>query len=260
MYHTQEVTQMFSSRVGSFKEDPQQNDTPSWIQMRFGEISIGSHFVYNGERLVKTGSFHAESATPHGKNDYMFGKGDLVKSILPDTFVSSVCDSGLNSQYDGPWWTPAGLMGEVVENQTLSEDVCLDERSWDGLECVINTYDKLCIAYKSYSEKLKHIIVDVSIETEDGSVHWIYKDKQIPTTSSKFGFSEMWVIPLPNLRLSLEWLKLESVVMTSCSISISSSEVILYSDQMTQSFWRSIQPGDNCYITFPPAMRQFPIT
>lgn len=49
--------------------------------IRFGELGVGSKFVYGGCWLVKTGDYAAESDRRRGKTSYLFFKKDVVKGI-----------------------------------------------------------------------------------------------------------------------------------------------------------------------------------
>lgn len=49
--------------------------------IRFGELGVGSKFVYGGCWLVKTGDYAAESDCRRGKTSYLFFKKDVVRGI-----------------------------------------------------------------------------------------------------------------------------------------------------------------------------------
>lgn len=80
MYHTKEVMN-FNKPMTNFEPKPQPaREGGELTPIRFGELSVGSKFVYGGCWLVKTGDYVAESDSKRDKTTYLFFKKDVVKS------------------------------------------------------------------------------------------------------------------------------------------------------------------------------------
>lgn len=81
MYHTKEVL-CFNEPITNLKSNHQPvREGVKLAPIRFGELGVGSQFVYGGCWLVKTGEYAAESDNKRGKIYYLFFKKDLVSGI-----------------------------------------------------------------------------------------------------------------------------------------------------------------------------------
>lgn len=85
MYHTNEILNMSNISLKENKYSNEQSvDVNKLItkKVRFGELDIGNIFVFNGKIIKKTGDLTAESDVKRGKQQFVFFKNNLVKSIV----------------------------------------------------------------------------------------------------------------------------------------------------------------------------------
>lgn len=81
MYHTQEILNLEKpNQICSNDSTPKFSNEPPTERKRFGEVAVGSLFVYCGITLRKTGDRTAKSSGKRDIREFIFGKGDVVGS------------------------------------------------------------------------------------------------------------------------------------------------------------------------------------
>ena len=89
MFHTEELLHLNLVVPTAEPKIEPEKETPILSKIRFGELAVGSKFIFNGIWLVKTGEYNAESDRKRGKNSYLFFKKDIV--------LGSVCNDELDT-------------------------------------------------------------------------------------------------------------------------------------------------------------------
>lgn len=84
MYHTKEILNMAAgfSRSVSYEQEPAQVEEMTTEKRRFGELSIGDLFVFDGLVIKKIGDLTAETNSKTGKRGFVFFKKDIVRSVV----------------------------------------------------------------------------------------------------------------------------------------------------------------------------------
>lgn len=89
MFHTKELLHLNLTVPSTKPEVELEKETTILSKIRFGELAVGSKFIFNGVWLVKTGEYNAESDRKRGKNFYLFFKKDIV--------LGSACNDELDT-------------------------------------------------------------------------------------------------------------------------------------------------------------------
>jgi len=86
MYHTKEISNNAQPvKFEQFVETDTCFNRDTLEQKRFGDLSLGDHFVFNNQMLVKTGEYNAVSDKKMGKSEFIFFKKDMIKIKRPES-------------------------------------------------------------------------------------------------------------------------------------------------------------------------------
>lgn len=166
MYHTEEILNNAQSvKFEQFAETDTCFNKDTLERKRFGDLSLGDHFVFNNQMLIKTGEYNAVKDKKMGKSEFLFFKKDMIKVQRPESKLCLLCNSDA-CKNTNKWviviQPPPESILTIRENDVIvsSQDILSDIHGfWDakvkimGFDMVL-TYDGKQRFTLSYNDEM----------------------------------------------------------------------------------------------------------